>query len=191
MDNFRSSDLLVGNEPLKTKPELGIDPRLVGNRFVSSLDLTEENEGNFAGLNAIFLAFPWVRIGENLARIAAGMALTRSRGIPDASSLEQTRRIQGSSVGWRRQFGARLAPYYFDAVLAPKRRQLGAKLAPRIPANFRGAGMAPIWRHFGATFRAASIYFAPPVHYSTYPPIFGCVHDFRGHQELKTIGHPI
>jgi len=37
MDNFQSSDLLVGNEPLKTKPELGIDPRLVGNRFVSSL----------------------------------------------------------------------------------------------------------------------------------------------------------
>lgn len=76
MDNFQSSDLLVGNEPLKTKPELVIDPRLVGNRFVSSLDLTGKKAGNFTRIFAIFFAFSGVPIGENLARIAAGIALT-------------------------------------------------------------------------------------------------------------------
>ena len=38
MDNFQSGELLVGNQPRKTKPEKRIDPRLVGYRFVSALD---------------------------------------------------------------------------------------------------------------------------------------------------------
>jgi hypothetical protein len=43
-DNFGSSELLVGNQPRKTKPELAIDPRLVGYSFVSSLASTGKKE---------------------------------------------------------------------------------------------------------------------------------------------------
>lgn len=38
MDNFESSEILVGYQPLKTMPNLGIDPCLVGNRFVPLFD---------------------------------------------------------------------------------------------------------------------------------------------------------
>ena len=42
MDNFQSGELLVGNQPRKTKPEKRIDPRLVGYRFVTSLPSTRK-----------------------------------------------------------------------------------------------------------------------------------------------------
>ena len=148
MDNFRSSELLVGNQPRETKPELRLDPRLVGNRFVPALEWTAKKRGKNWGSGAGNLPFLRLEFLNLRAQKVAGShdetplffclavaGIVHSRGCyPDGSADRRPRALLASIC---HRLGVNLAPLELPhcraANLTSGRRQSGAAPPPRIP----------------------------------------------------------